>query len=189
MADGRFRQILSENAAARYEVHSMSLQVDLPSFYEALLPDARAFVDEVIGPDGDPFMLGSLYSRPWRERPSVIERFPPRSRRKGRGPLVFHGAIYEYRHHLDMVTTPFGAYFHALATDEYRRFQNIAAHIVRKLDEPDSAGPGRLVSLDKWLRDNSVELGDTSGKHWKVLLGQMRLLEAWATSTKQSRRW
>ena len=66
---------MSENTAARYEVHSMSLQVDLPSFYEALLPDARAFVDEVIGPDGNPFMLGSLYSSPWRERPSVIERF------------------------------------------------------------------------------------------------------------------
>lgn len=78
-----------------------------------------------------------------------------------------------------MVTTPFGVYFHVLATDEFRRFQNIAMDIVRKPDEPDSAGPGRLVSPDKWLHDNSIELGDTSGKHWNVLLRQMRLLEAW----------
>ena len=87
--------------------------------------------------------------------------------------------IYEYRHHLDMVTTPFGAYFHILATDEFRRFQNIAWHIVRKLREPDSTGPGRLVSLDKWLHNNSIELDKTADKHWKVLLRHMRLLEAW----------
>jgi hypothetical protein len=158
----------------------MNLEVDLPRIYEALSPAARGFVDAVVGSDGNHLSYGNLYGPRWRSRSDVVERFFALSLDTRLEALsYFMVPIHEFRHHFDMLTTPFGACVHVMALDEYRRFQKMSAVIVRKLDESDAQGPKKIVSLDTWLQEHDIELDKASRKNWRTLANLMKVLEAW----------
>jgi hypothetical protein len=145
-----------------------------------LLPAVRAFVDAAVGGAAGEWRLPIPAALNWQKRPDIVARFFALNRDERVEALsYFMVPIHEYRHHFDMLSTPFGAWVHVLAMAMHLNFQSIAWPIVRILDRPGLAGPAKIASLEAWLKENQLELDESTLRIWRRFELDQRAFEAW----------
>jgi hypothetical protein len=162
---------------ARYRAHAASLSVDLPAFAAALSPTAEGFLHDLVEPNGDLLDIASLYplGQPW---PGTVVDALARLPHDARLEVLVYLAVpvHEYIHHIDVTSTPFGAFLQTYVVSEFLAFQEFAEVFLR---EPEAVPTGHLASLGQLFLEGKQRLAEPFRSRWQSLDRHLRWAQVW----------
>ena len=155
MASTDFHRALEGLSATAYSPHRFDFAMDLNPLLQALSPQARYFfllATEALATDGGISPL-QLCSRRWRDDPEVLSAFLDLTVPEQVEVLTLYTLpVHEMRHHIDFLTTSYGARFYTLLAQEYQAFQDCSPFLLQTQDviTPGPVGElsDRLASVD-----------------------------------------
>lgn len=151
-----------ESAGARYPAHTFDFTLDITPMIEGLSPNADLFFyyANEEGNEGKYLTIQQLYTSRWCDDSFLLDHFDKLSEDEKLEILCLYTVpIHEFRHHLDFVLTPFGAYFYLSLAQEFLSFQNLSPFL---LQNQKIIPKGVIKSLDVHLET----LGQTIPSEW-----------------------
>src|SRR5436190_8155607 len=125
---------------------------------------------------GGELSLYDLYRSPMREDSLTLGAFLRLEEQEQIELLTFYTRpLHELRHHIDFVSTPFGARFYTLLAEEYLSFQRASPYL---LGNQDVISPGPLRKLQDRLDQAGRGVPDEWRVAWTQFLTVLRRLQA-----------
>jgi len=151
-----FHKVLQRLGAATYSPHRFDFAIDVNPLVDALSPTASAFFfEETAGLQANGGVSPErLYERRWQDYPEVLSEFLELEETAQVELLTLYTVpLHESRHHIDFLTTPFGARFYSMLAQEYMAFQESSPFL---LQNQEIISPGAVGQLADRLAKTEV---------------------------------
>ncbi len=159
---------LVESDAAQYAAHTFDFTFDTAAILSRLSIRARAFFAFAQENKAPPLQVPEIYLPRWVEDPPLVEQFERLTEDERLEVLCLYTApIHEFRHHADMVLTPFGARFHIQLAAEYLAFQVLSPFL---LQNQEMMPPGPLKALETQMQ----ALGQSVPAEWQPIFSNFK---------------
>lgn len=173
-----FHQALQRLGMATYSPHQFDFVVDLNPLTDALSPAASAFLFEATAglTANEGLSPELLYERRWQDYSGVLSEFLELEDSAQVELLTLYTVpLHESRHHIDFLTTPFGARFYGMLAQEYMAFQWSSPFLLQN-QEIISAGP--VSKLAHRLAETDVKVPADWRESWTFFRATLENLMA-----------